>query len=279
MKLSLITVTYNSGATLAYTIESVLSQTYPDIEYIIVDGSSKDNTVTIIKEYEPQFKGRIKWISEPDKGLYDAMNKGIRMATGDIIGILNSDDFFTNQNVLQKVVDTFNEDASLDAVYGDVHFVHPEDLERCVRYYSSRIFNRKLMKLGFMPAHPSFYVRKECFEKYGIYKTDYKIAADFEFLLRVIYKNKIKTKYLPIDMVTMRTGGASTSGLESHKRIMKEHLRAFHENDVYTNVFLLSLRYIYKTGEVIKQKISPYKEKEDETYHNSDYSLLVSEHK
>ena len=279
MKLSLITVTYNSGTTLAYTIESVLSQSYPDIEYIIVDGSSKDNTVAIIKEYEPQFKGRIKWISEPDKGLYDAMNKGIRMATGDIIGILNSDDFFTNPNVLQKVADTFIEDASLDAVYGDVHFVNPEDLERCVRYYSSRVFNRKLMKLGFMPAHPSFYVRKECFEKYGIYKTDYKIAADFEFLLRVIYKNKIRTKYLPIDMVTMRTGGASTSGLESHKRIMKEHLRAFHENDIYTNVFLLSLRYIYKTGEVIKQKISPYKEKEDETYHNSDYSLLVSEHK
>lgn len=279
MKLSLITVTYNSGATLAYTIKSVLSQTYPDIEYIIVDGASKDNTVAIIKEYEPLFKGRIKWISEPDKGLYDAMNKGIRLATGDIIGILNSDDFFTNQNVLQKVADTFNEDASLDAVYGDVHFVNPEDLERCVRYYSSRVFNRKLMKLGFMPAHPSFYVRKECFEKYGIYKTDYKIAADFEFLLRVIYKNKIKTKYIPFDMVTMRTGGASTSGLESHKRIMKEHLRAFHENDIYTNVFLLSLRYIYKTGEVIKQKISPNKEKEDETYHNSDYSLLVPEHK
>ena len=279
MKLSLITVTYNSGATLAYTIKSVLSQTYPDIEYIIVDGASKDNTVAIIKEYETQFKGHIKWISEPDKGLYDAMNKGIRMATGEIIGILNSDDFFTNKNVLQKVADTFNEDASLDAVYGDVHFVNPEDLERCVRYYSSKVFNRKLMKLGFMPAHPSFYVRKECFEKYGIYKTDYKIAADFEFLLRVIYKNKIRTKYLPIDMVTMRTGGASTSGLESHKRIMKEHLRAFHENDVYTNVFLLSLRYIYKTGEIIKQKLSPNKEIEDETFHNSDYSLLVPEHK
>lgn len=161
----------------------------------------------------------------------------------------------------KKVADTFNEDASLDAVYGDVHFVNPEDLERCVRYYSSRVFNRKLMKLGFMPAHPSFYVRKECFEKYGIYKTDYKIAADFEFLLRVIYKNKIKTKYIPFDMVTMRTGGASTSGLESHKRIMKEHLRAFHENDIYTNVFLLSLRYIYKTGEVIKQKYLQTKKK------------------
>lgn len=279
MKLSLITVTYNSGATLAYTIESVLSQTYPDIEYIIVDGSSKDNTVAIIKKYEPQFKGRIKWISEPDMGLYDAMNKGIRMATGDIIGILNSDDFFTNPYVLQKVADTFKEDGRLDAVYGDVHFVDPKDLERCVRYYSSKVFNRKLMKLGFMPAHPSFYVRKECFEKYGIYKTDYKIAADFEFLLRVIYKNNIKTKYLPIDMVTMRTGGASTSGIESHKRIMKEHLRAFRENHVYTNAFLLSLRYIYKIGEVIKQKIFSNKGNETETYNNTHYSMLMSEHK
>ena len=257
MKISLITVTYNSGKTLAYSIESVLLQSYPDIEYIIVDGASKDDTVSIIKEYDPKFNGRMKWISEPDKGLYDAMNKGIRMATGDIIGILNSDDFFTSNEVLQKVVNAFHYDTELNAVYGDVHFVNPDNLDKCVRYYSSKVFNRSLMKLGFMPAHPSFYIRKECFDKYGLYKTDYKIAADFEFLLRVIYKNNIRTKYLPMDMVTMRTGGASTSGFESHKRIMKEHLRAFQENEVYTNVCLLSLRYFYKIGEILKNKIAP----------------------
>ena len=255
MKISLITITYNSEKTLADTIQSVLNQTYTDIEYILVDGASKDNTVSIIKQYEPLFEGRMKWISEPDKGLYDAMNKGIRMATGDILGILNSDDFFTSNEILQKNANAFLQDTKLDAVYGDVHFVNPDNLNKSVRYYSSKVFKRSLMKLGFMPAHPSFYIRRECFEKYGLYKTDYKIAADFEFLLRVIYKERIKTQYLPIDMVTMRTGGASTSGLESHKRIMKEHLRAFRENGIYTNVVLLSLRYVYKVIEIIRSKV------------------------
>ena len=255
MKISLITVTYNSGKTLACTLESVLSQSYPNVEYILVDGASKDDTVSIIKEYEPKFDGRMKWISEPDKGLYDAMNKGIRMASGDVIGILNSDDFFTSNDVLKQVTNAFEANKELDAVYGDVHFVHPDNLDKCVRYYSSKIFKRGLMKIGFMPAHPSFYLKKERFEQYGVYKTDYKIAADFEFLLRVIYKNNIRTQYLPMDMVTMRTGGASTSGLESHKRIMKEHLRAFRENGLRNNVFMLSLRYPYKIWELVKNKL------------------------
>ena len=254
MKISLITITYNSAQTLKDTLTSVLEQTYTDIEYILVDGASKDNTVAIIKDFEPKFEGRMKWISEPDKGLYDAMDKGIRMATGDVIGILNSDDFFTSKEVLAKVAEAFEQDTQLDAVYGDVHFVNPDDLQRCVRYYSSKVFKKSLMRLGFMPAHPSFYLKKVCFDKYGVYKTDYKIAADFEFLLRVIYKENVKTQYLPIDMVTMRTGGASTSGIESHLRIMKEHLRAFRENGVYTNVVLLCLRYFYKIYEVIKSK-------------------------
>lgn len=256
MKISLITITYNSEKTLADTIKSVLEQTYPDVEYIIVDGASKDKTVSIVKQYEPLFNGRMKWISEKDKGLYDAMSKGIKMATGDVVGILNSDDFFTSKEVLEKIANAFVQDAKLEAVYGDVHFVNPTNLQKCVRYYSSKIFKRKLMRLGFMPAHPSFYIRKECFDKYGLYKTDYKIAADFEFLLRVIYKARIKTQYLPIDMVTMRTGGASTSGLESHKRIMKEHLRAFRENGIYSNSLLLSLRYIYKVEEILWSKIA-----------------------
>ena len=255
MKISLITVTYNSEKTLSTTLESVLAQTHPNIEYIIVDGASKDHTVDIIKEYESRFKGALKWVSEPDKGLYDAMNKGIRMATGDVIGILNSDDFFTTNDILQQVSDAFEANKDLDAVYGDVHFVNPENLDKCVRYYSSRVFRRSLMKIGLMPAHPTFYLKKKCFEQFGLYKTDYKIAADFEFLLRVIYKGRIRSKYLPLDMVTMRTGGASTSGFESRKRIMKEHLRAFRENSIYNNALMLSLRYPYKIWELVKNKL------------------------
>lgn len=254
MKISLITVTFNSGITLKTTLDSILEQSHTDYEYIVVDGASKDNTVALINEYEPRFKNKIKWISEPDNGLYDAMNKGIQMATGDVIGILNSDDFFTSNHILQLISETFEHNNNIDAVYGDIHFVNPDNLEKCVRYYSSKVFKRSLMRLGFMPAHPSFYMRKSCFDKYGLYKTDYKIAADFEFLLRLILKNKIRTKYLPMDMVTMRTGGASTSGIKSYVGIMKEHLRAFKENDIYTNVGLLSLRYIYKIGEIIKSK-------------------------
>ena len=256
MVISIITVTYKSGNTLATTIQSVLSQTYSDIEYIIVDGLSKDNTVSIIKEYESKFGDRLKWISEEDSGLYDAMNKGIRMATGHVVGILNSDDFFTQNDIIERVVNEFRVEAELDAVYGDVHFVNPDNLDKCIRYYSSKVFRRKLMRLGFMPAHPSFYLKRECFEKFGFYKTDYKIAADFEFLLRIIYRGNIVIKYLSLDMVVMRTGGASTSGMTSHKQIMKEHLRAFRENGIYTNIFLLGSRYIYKVAELFFSKIN-----------------------
>ena len=251
MKISIITVTYNSSKTLADTINSVLLQSHTDFEYIIIDGKSTDETLSIIKKYEPKFKGKLKWISEQDHGIYDAMNKGIKIATGDIIGILNSDDFFSRSNILEIINATFNNDKQIDAIYGDVHFVNPENLKKCTRYYSSKIFKRSLMKLGFMPAHPSFYLKKECFSKYGLYKTNYKIAPDFEFLLRCIYIYKAKIKYIPIDMVTMRTGGISTSGIKAHKLIMKEHLQAFHENNIYTNHFLLSLRYIYKILELI----------------------------
>lgn len=251
MKISLITVTYNSGTTLRDTILSVLAQTYRNVEYIVVDGLSKDNTMDIVREYEPQFEGRMKWISEKDKGLYDAMNKGVRMATGDVVGILNSDDFFTANDVLEKVAAGFDEQT--DAVYGDLHYVHPDDLQHSVRYYSSKIFKRNLMRMGFIPAHPTFYCRRECFDKFGYYKTDYKIAADFDLLLRFIYVNRIRIKYLPMDMVTMRTGGASTNGLKSRMGGMNEHLRSLRENGVKSNRFILSLRYFYKITEYFRK--------------------------
>lgn len=255
MKVSIITPTYNRGKTIEDTILSIYEQTYKNIEYIIVDGQSTDNSISIIKEYETKFCNRLIWISEPDRGVYDALNKGIQMATGDIIGILHSDDFFTRNDVVENIVYTFKNNSTYDAVYGDVHYVKPDNVNKSVRYYSSKIFRPSLMRLGFIPAHPTFYMKKECLSLFKGYKTNYKIAADFEFLLRAIYIGKIQTKYIPMDMVTMRIKGLSTSGWESHSIIMKEHLQACRENNVYTNVFILSLRYLYKMGELICYKL------------------------
>lgn len=254
LKISIITATYNSGKTVGDTLKSVLAQTYHDYELLVVDGASKDNTLEVVKKMEPLFEGRMRYISEPDKGIYDAMNKGIRMATGDVIGILNSDDFYTSDDALACIAETL-ENEKVDAVYGDIHYVNDEDLKKCVRYYSSKPFRRWMMRLGFMPAHPSFYCRKEVYEKFGAFDAEnYRVAADFENLLRLIFVNKIKTHYISKDFVTMRTGGASSSGLESHKRIMRDHLKALKKNGVYSNIFLLGLRYLYKIGEILKSK-------------------------
>ena len=254
MKISIITATYNSASTVKDTFESLLAQTYGDYEYIVVDGLSKDNTVDIIKEYEQKFNGRMRWISERDKGLYDAMNKGIAMATGDVVGILNSDDFYTSDNTLE-IIATNMQNNSIEAVYGDVHFVKDTDLNKCVRYYSSRIFSRRLMRLGFMPAHPSFYCRRDVYTKYGAFNTQYKIGADFESLLRFVFVNRIKTRYIEHDFVTMRLGGISTEGIGSRWQIMKDHLKALKDNGVYSNMLLLCLRYPYKIYELLFSRL------------------------
>ena len=248
MKISIVTATYNSGKTVRDTFKSVLMQNYDNYELIVVDGGSKDDTVEIIRHYEPIFKGRMKWISEPDRGIYDAMNKGIAMATGDAVGILNSDDFYTSNGILKMVAGAMK-NKNIDAVYGDVHYVHDNDLKKCVRYYSSKPFRRMWMRFGFMPAHPSFYCRREVYEKYGTFDLSYKVAADFECLLRLIFVNRIRTKYLPVDFVTMRTGRASTRGFASHKQIMRDHQLAFKRNGVYSNVIMECMRYVYKIYE------------------------------
>lgn len=255
MKISVITATFNSGKTVRDTIESVLRQTYKDIEYIIVDGQSKDDTLEIVRSYESQFGERIRYVSEPDKGIYDAMNKGIAMATGDVVGILNSDDFYTSNNVLEQVAKTLS-DTNIDAVYGDVHYVNDAHLDKCVRYYTSRPFHRSWMRFGFMPAHPSFYCRRSVYERYGTFDLSYKVAADFENLLRLIFVHRIRTRYIAKDFVTMRTGGASSSGLRSHKQIMQDHLRALRQNGVYSSLLLLALRYPYKICEIALTQIS-----------------------
>ena len=158
MKISVITATYNSAATLRDTMESILRQGYTDYEYIVVDGASKDATVDIIREYEPRFEGRMRWVSEPDKGIYDAMNKGIAMATGDVVGLLNSDDFYTSDDILSTVACELSAPDAPDAIYGDVHYVNDEDLTKQVRYSSSKRFTRNRMRMGYMPAHPSLSV-------------------------------------------------------------------------------------------------------------------------
>ena len=190
MTITIITATYNSAKTVKDTFESILRQSYTDYEYLIIDGASKDETLALIKQYEPRFEGRMKYISEPDKGLYDAMNKGLKMATGDVVGILNSDDFYTSDDALQTIADAFNAN-DIDATYGDIHFVNDDDLTKMVRYYSSAVFKRSYMRFGLMPAHPSFYCRKSVYDKYGYFDTSYRVAADFENLLRLIFINRI----------------------------------------------------------------------------------------
>lgn len=254
MKISVITATYNSGSTLRDTMSSVLRQSYSEVEYIIVDGGSGDDTLEIIREYEPLFGGRMRWISEPDGGIYDAMNKGISMSTGEIVGILNSDDFYTSDEILSKVAESVS-GGEIEGVYGDIHFVNDAELDESVRNYTSKYFRRWQMRLGFMFAHPSFYCRRSVYERYGLYDATYRIAADFEFLLRVIFIHRIRVKYLPIDFVTMRTGGASTSGLKSHKRVLQEHLRAYRQNGVYSNIFFESLRYPIKLMSIVVYRI------------------------
>lgn len=271
MKISIVTATYNSASTVRDTFESVLSQDYEDYEYIIVDGKSTDGTLDIIREYEPRFQGRMKWISESDAGIYDAMNKGIMYATGDVVGILNSDDFYTSHDILTTIAQQFDKHPDIDAVYGDVHYVKWEDTDRLQRYYSSRFFSRSWMRLGFMPAHPSFYCKRDVYERFKLdgreiegfkgdvdnayFNTTYKIAADFEKLLRMIFVGHIKMHYVHRDFVTMRTGGASSSGIASHMQINRDHMRAFKENGVYSNYLLISLRYVYKVMEIIMGRL------------------------
>lgn len=247
MKVSIITATYNSARTLCNTIESVLGQSYQNIEYIVIDGNSTDLTVSVIKQYEPLFKGRIKWLSEKDGGIYDAMNKGIKIATGDVVGILNSDDYFTSNDVIERMVTAFCD--GTDAVYGDVHFIHDGEPNKCVRYYSSKHFRPFWLRFGFMPAHPSFYCKREVFEKAGFYKTDYSIGSDYEMMVRLFYGFHIRTKYLPIDFVTMRTGGASTRNVQSRLALIKDDVRSCRENGVYTNIPMICMKFLYKVFE------------------------------
>lgn len=270
MKISVVTATWNSGKTIKDTIESVLHQKYTNVEHIIKDGGSKDDTVAICEDYQRKFynsddevrgerlevrdrrpRNTMKIVSEKDGGIYDAMNKGIEMATGDVIGILNSDDFYTSDDVLQKVAAEFAADPELEAVYGDIHFVKPEDLTKCTRYYSSKSFRPWLLRFGFMPAHPSFYVRREVYEKYGLYDLQFRTSSDFEWMVRLFAKHHIRAKYLPMDFVTMRDGGESTAGMEAKRKVNNDIVGSLRKHGIFTCDAFKYVRYAVKGVELV----------------------------
>ena len=230
MKISLITVTYNSAMTLRDTIESVLSQSYPNIEYIIVDGQSQDSTLSLIKEYAPLFKGKLRWISECDHGLYDAMNQGFRLAAGDVIGIINSDDLLAEPTVIAKVMNVFREHPDADAVYADLYYVAQNDTSRIIRHWISG--TQYSFKYGWHPAHPTFYVKREVYQKYGLFDLNFKFAADFELMLRLIEREHIKLIYFPEVLVRMRLGGTTSKNLTNIKKGNIECIRAFKKNGI-----------------------------------------------
>ncbi len=255
IKVSVIVATYNSADTLADTLDSILRQTYQNYEVVLCDGASQDDTMKVVDRYRERFGERLKAVSEKDDGIYDAMNKGIDRATGDIVGILNSDDFYTSADVLERIVGTFKSIPLLEAVYGDVHYVKPNNLHRPVRYYSSRCFRPRYMRMGFMPAHPTFYCLRELYSTYGKYRLDYKIAADFDQLFRMLYIHRIRARYIDMDFVTMRTGGASNSGLKSHVQIVRDHARAMRSYGTHVSYILFSFRYMYKCAEVLYGRV------------------------
>jgi glycosyltransferase involved in cell wall biosynthesis len=246
LKISLLTVSYNSAATIQDTITSVHSQDYKDIEYIVVDGNSKDTTVDIIKANQATIT---KWISEPDRGIYDAMNKALRMASGEVVGILNSDDFYSDATIVSQVAHAFA-DPTVDAVYGDLVFVDPADLSRVVRTYSSAHWNSNKFAWGFMPAHPTVFIRRKYYEQFGLFKTDYKIAADYELLIRFLHVHKLRYKYLPLKMVIMRKGGVSSQGWKSNIILNEEIIRGCRENGLYTNRWMVYSKYFRKILEL-----------------------------
>lgn len=245
MKISIVTATYNSGRTIRDTIESVLHQTYKDYEYIIVDGCSRDDTLDVVKQYIPQFDGRMRYVSEPDKGIYDAMSKGFKMSKGDVLMLINSDDLFARNDALELVVKTFETHPDTNGVYADLYYVSQNNTDNIVRVWKTG--EQKPMRRGWLPAHPTFYVKREVYEKYGYFNLSYPLAADFELMLRFIERYGIKLTYLPQYLVKMRLGGATSKNIQNIYRQDVETLRAFKENGLPGgNITYLIWRYIPK---------------------------------
>jgi glycosyltransferase involved in cell wall biosynthesis len=249
LRITIITVTYNSSHTIADTLESVKAQQYDNIEHIIVDGASTDNTIDIVRSYEHVSK----YISEKDMGLYDAMNKGVQLATGDIIGILNSDDVYANPFVLNKVAEIFSREQT-DTLYGDLDFVDPNNLDKVVRSWRSGKFSRTNFQFGWMPPHPTFFVRREVYEQTGLFNLSLRSAADYELMLRILFKHQYKTSYLKEVLVKMRVGGMSNGSWRKRLRANIEDRMAWKLNNLRPYFFTLYMKPVRK----LFQFITPY---------------------
>lgn len=224
MKISIVTAVYNRVRTLPDTIESVLSQTYSNIEYIVVDGMSSDGTHEVVSKYADRIDVRVR---EKDKGIYDALNKGIGLATGDIVGLLHADDFFTDRDVLASIAKAFADDQRLMGTYGDLVYVDSQDVERRIRNWKSGVYNKLNFKTGWMPPHPTVYLRKECYERFGVFRDDFQLAADYELLLRMMVVHQIPVRYIPRTLVSMRVGGKSNASLANRLLANREDRRAW----------------------------------------------------
>jgi len=249
MKISIITIAYNSGKSIGDAINSVVLQTYPNIEYIIVDGKSKDNTVEVVKSFGSKVT---KFVSEPDKGIYDALNKGIAIASGDVIGFMHSDDLFADEFVIGKVAGLFRQ-TGVDSVYGDLEYVYKNDTSKVLRYWKSGKFTIRKLKMGWMPPHPTLYVKREIYQKYGGFDIAFRISADYDSMLRFLGRFKISTAYLPEVMVKMRVGGASNRSLKNIIQKSSEDFKAIKKNN-FGNVFTLIFKNIRKVSQFIKKQ-------------------------
>ena len=228
MKVTIITATYNSEKYLEECLSSVVSQDYPDIEHIVVDGKSTDGTIGIIKKFEPHLT---HWISETDRGMYDAINKGMAISTGDIIGILNSDDVLASNDVISAIVKAFKK-GNTDTLYGDLEYVDPGNLEKIYRVWKGKPYRRKLFRYGWMPAHPTFYIKRSLVEKFGGYENHYYSAADYEFMARYLYHYKVSAYYLPKLLVKMRRGGQSNNSFLKRLRANRRDYLAMKKNHI-----------------------------------------------
>lgn len=249
MRISIITATYNSSKFIQTNLDSINEQTYPDVEQLIVDGASIDNTLEIIKATPNRV---VKVISEPDQGIYDAMNKGISMATGEIIGILNSDDFYATPDVFQKIARQF-EETKCQAVYGNLDFVDQTNTEKIIRHWQSSSFIPGSFKNGWHPPHPTFFVRKEIYDIYGLFDISLNVSADFELMLRLIEKHQINVSYLDETIVKMRYGGESTGSLKKIIEGNRNIMRAFKKNGIKVSPFYPALRLIPKLKQFISR--------------------------
>ncbi len=249
MKVSILTVSYQSAATLRQTIESVLAQDYPNIEYWVIDGGSTDGSLEILKS----FGSSIHFISEKDAGIYDAMNKGLKLIQGDVIGMIGADDFYPSTDVISSVVATFKSN-QVDVVYGDKQYVNPENPEKIVRYWTAGAYQEKQWLYGWMPPHLSFYIKKSSAYRNGPYRTDFTCSADYEWMLRALYKNKMTALYLPKVLMTMRNGGTSTASFKHRLIANTEDRKAWSVNHLNPYFFTLALKPLRKISQLFKSK-------------------------